>query len=186
MTLTEWKEIAQIAQSVFTIIAVLVGGIWGYWLFVKNRQRYPRAQIEHSVFHRAISDDKILLHVIVKVSNLGNVLLSLVSLDTRIQKILPSSDEFIESIRKGLDTVDEGEAEIEWPLIGSRELNLEKDKYEIEPGETQGIDCDFILGSDVEVIALYTYLKNVSKRGREIGWDSTTIYTLWDEKGSTK
>lgn len=186
MTLTEWKEIAQIAQSVLTGIAIVVGGFWGYWLFVKNRQRYPRALIEHTVFHSAISDNKVLLHVIVKVTNLGNVLLSLVSLDARVQRILPPSAKIIESIQEGLDPVAEGASEIEWPLIGERELDLKKDKHEIEPGESQGIDCDFILGEEVEVIAIYTYLKNKSKRGREIGWDLTTVYNLRDMEGSIK
>ena len=186
MTLSEWRELAQIVQSVVTVIAIVAGGFWGYWLFVKNRQRYPRAQIEHTIFHSAIADNKLLLHVIVTVTNPGNVLLSLVSLDARVQRILPASSEFVESIGKGIDPVAEGKSEIEWPLIGSREIDLRKDRYEIEPGESQGIDCEFVLADNVELVAIYTYLKNVSKRGREIGWDLTTVYSLSESEGSTK
>ena len=177
--ISQFKEIAEIIQVAVTVGAVLVGGLWSYQLFVRNRQKYPRASISHLIGHMQLDDNKLLLHVGVTISNIGDVLLSLVSLETRIQQVIPLSDEVLESIRNGQNPVSEGETEIEWPLIDSQKLELEKGKhFEIEPGESQDIHHDFVLDADAEVIEVYTYLINEEKPKRKIAWDLTTLYGL--------
>ena len=32
-----------------TIIAIGVGGLWAYYLFIQNRQKYPRAKVKHKL-----------------------------------------------------------------------------------------------------------------------------------------
>jgi hypothetical protein len=178
INISQFKEVVDIIQSAVTVIAMIVGGIWSYWLFVKNRQRYPRAGIAHHITHRRIGNDKLLLHVSVAISNVGDVLLSLVSLETRIQQVLPLSDKVLEVINKGQNPVSEGETEVAWPLIDSQKLELERGDCEVEPGESQEIHHDFILDAETEAIEVYTYLINEQKRTREIAWDLTTLYEL--------
>jgi hypothetical protein len=186
MNISRCKEIADIIQVAVTVAAVLIGGIWSYWLFVKNRQKYPRASIAHHITHRHIGNDKMLLHVSVTISNVGDVLLSLISLETRIQQVLPLSDEVLEAISKGQNPVSQGETEVTWPLIDSQELELEKGECEVEPGERQEIHHDFILDAEIEAIEVYTYLINEQKRDREIAWDLTTLHELNEaEKASS-
>jgi hypothetical protein len=180
--LSQLKEIVDILQAIVTIIAIIAGGIWGYWLFVQNRQRYPRASIAHHITHRPIADDKLLLHITITVSNIGDILLSLAYLEIRIQQVLPPPTGVLDSISKGYDPVLEGQTEIDWPGIHIRELRFEKAEYEIEPGENHEFHHDFILNAEVQTIAVYSYLKNEKKRDREIGWDSTTVYDLKDTK----
>src|ERR1035437_10352507 len=55
------KEIAGIAkdltgalQSVATIIALFIGGLWTFRAFVKGRGNYPRAKLEHLISHRRL------------------------------------------------------------------------------------------------------------------------------------
>lgn len=165
-------------QACVAIVALFIGGVWGYWLFVQNRQRYPRASIGHQIIHRPIADGKLLLHVTVDISNPGSVLLSLISMQTRVQQVRPLSAKLAESIQQGLEPVKVGHTEIDWPLIDSRELKMEKNKFEIEPGEHQEIQFDFILDSEVQTVLVYSYLENQVKREREIGWDSTILYDL--------
>jgi hypothetical protein len=165
-------------QACATVIAIIVGGVWSYMLFVQKRQRYPRANIEHRITHRSIPDNKLLLHVAVTVRNTGDVLLSLVSGQTRIQQILPLSLELLDPISKGRDPVKAGDREILWPLIKLRKQKWREQECEIEPGESDEFHYDFILDAEVQTIEVYSYFKNAKKPGREIGWGWTTIYDL--------
>ncbi len=176
--LSMMKLIAHTIQAAVTAGALVVGGVWSYWLFVQNRQRYPRAGIVHRITHRHIGNDKLLLHVGVTVSNLGNVLLSLIALETRVQQVLPLPDDVLEAIDKGQDPVPEGKTEVAWPLIASHKSKLQKGECEVEPGESQDIHHDFILPGDVEVVEVYTYVMNEQKRRRELAWELTTLYDL--------
>lgn len=172
------KEIAEIAQALATAAAILVGGIWTYLLFVKRRQRYPRAEIKHIVTHKQIGNDKLLLHVCVVISNTGDVLVSLENGETRIQQLLPPSGELLNDINKGVKLHKEGETEISWPEIASIPKNWKRGTFEIEPGERDEIHYDFILNADVQCVEVYSYFRNFVKRGRNIGWNVTTIYDI--------
>jgi len=172
------KEIVDIIQSLVTVIAIVVGGLCSYWLFVQNRQRYARASITHDITHVPIADDKILLHVSITVFNKGDILLPLESMETRIQCMLPPPDEVLDSIAKGHELVSEGETEYIWPSLDSRESRWKKHQREIEPNESQDIHYDFIIDAEIQVIQVYSFLENETKPGRDIGWDLTTLYDL--------
>ena len=179
MNASQIKEIADIAQSLVTILAIVVSGVWGYWLFVQNRQRYPRARLTHAIAHRAIAGDKVLLHVTVTVHNIGSILLSLVNAETRVQQVFPPPPELVDSIREGIDPVPSGKTEIEsWPLLDAHETSFSKGECEIEPGESQDVHHDFVLDAKTHTVVVYSYFKNETKRDREIGWDLTTLYDL--------
>jgi hypothetical protein len=174
------RDYAELIESIVTVVAILVGGIWSYFLFVQNRQRYPRANVQITVTHKKIPNKKILIHVKVAISNIGNILLSIVSLETRLQCVLPISTE-LEGLTKGKLLLN-GETEIEWPLIDSYERTFNNGDYEIEPNETQEMCFDFIVDNSTQTVAIYCYIKNQKKRRREIGWDSTVLYDLNEEK----
>lgn len=176
MDISKIEYIADIILVAVTVIAIIIGGTWSYWLFVKNRQKFPRASIAHRITHRHIADGKLLLHVNVIISNTGDVLLSLIHLETRIQQLLPLPAGILDSINKGQNPVPEGETEVAWPLIDSQELEFKEGECEIEPGESQEIHHDFIIDAEVETIEVYSYLINEQKRDRKIAWDLTTIY----------
>ena len=72
---SQCREVVDIIQSVVTVIAIGVSGLWSYWFFVQNRQRYPRASITHHITHMPIANDKLLLHVSVTIFNKGDILL---------------------------------------------------------------------------------------------------------------
>jgi hypothetical protein len=168
------KEVLDALQSLATIAAIIGGGIW----FLSRRQRYPRADVTHNITHKVLPDGKLLLHVAVRISNKGEVLLTLISGITRVQQMLPLSSSVVESINEGLDPVKKGQTEIEWPPLYSRESEWKEGKLEIEPGESDHINHDFILEAGVQTVEVYTYFKNAMKSGKEIGWQLTTVYDL--------
>ena len=72
--------------------------------------------------------------------------------------------------------------EIEWPLINSYKMEYKSGQYEIEPVKTQEMCFDFIVDVAIRTIAVYCYVKNQKKRGREIGWDLTVLYDVKKEQ----
>ncbi|NIV38211.1 MAG: hypothetical protein GWN58_54985 [Anaerolineae bacterium] len=173
-------EIIDLISAALVSIAVVVSGIWGYWLFVQNRQRYPRASITHSINLVPLAEGKRLLHVTETIRNEGDVLLSLECMETRIQQMDPPPDNLLQSVADGQRLLEEGETEYPWPMIGLHERRWEKGRCEIEPNESQDIHHDFVIGANVRVIEVYSYMKNFVKRKREIGWNLTTVHELYD------
>lgn len=178
MDLNTLKGIIDVTAASATVIAIIVGGYWTYMLFVKTRQKYPRAKIEHNITQKHLSHNKLLLHVAINISNTGSVLLSPISGEIRIQQLIPLSFEIQDSINKGKDPVEDKHTEVLWPLIARKELKLKKGDLEIEPGESDQILYDFILDADIQTIQIYSYFKNDIKYHREIGWPLTTVYDI--------
>lgn len=176
--LSDIKDAAEALSAFFTAIAFVVGGIWAYMLFVRQRQRYPRATLEQRVVHKRVDERRVLLRVSVTVSNQGDVLLSLASGFVRVQQMVPWPSEFVDAIEKGEDPVRAGETEVEWPLLGERYLTFEESEREVEPGEPDEFHFDFVIGGGVQTVLVYTYISNQHKRGRDIGWGVTTVYDL--------
>jgi len=171
------KDIADIVQSFFTVLGIVVGGFWTYMLFVQKRQRYPRAKTTHTITHKPLGHNRILLHVTTDISNPGEVLLRLVSGFTRVQQILPPPPEVVAAMKKGEDPVRPTDTEYPWPLVGERAWHWEK-PHEIEPGESEELHCDFVIADTLRTVEIYTYVKNEAKPNKEIGWNLTTICDL--------
>lgn len=173
-----FKDIVTVIQTVVTTIAIFVAGFWTYFVFVKKRQRFPRASISHNIFYKDISGGKLFLNVKTAISNTGDVLLCLESGVVRVQQILPVPKNIDNLIRQGYDPVPEDRTEVDWPLIGTRSFTWEKGTCEIEPGEHDNFVADYVIDANVQLIAVYSYFKNAKKRNRDIGWGTTTIYEI--------
>lgn len=182
--LSEMDHIFSIIQSLVVIIGIIIGGWWTWFLFIKNRQKYPRANMTHEISHIRLSEEKILLRVAVNISNIGSVIISLIKCDIRVSQILPSNKETQSSIdnynqecktneNKGLDS------EIEWPLLKLYEKACKKEECEIEPGESEKMYFDFIIDSNIEIVSIYSHFTNATKENKtNLGWSVTTVYNL--------
>ncbi len=171
------KDVVETIESLVTTLALIVGGIWTYILFVKHRQKFPKANLTTEVFQVSISDKKTLVHVIVTISNIGEVLLKLNNWEIRLLQILPLWEPLLSKIKSEDDLVKEGETEIEWPLIGLREFNRKKVNIELEPGEKEQLHSDFIIDSALQLVQIYTFIQNNSKSG-PIGWPQTIFFHI--------
>ena len=176
-----WDKLDSISgcvSSVFEVFAIIAGGIWTYTLFIRRRQKQPRARIEHRITDRPIADGKILLHVVVTISNMGDVLLSLRSTETWIQKMLPLSVKLQNRIERGDNPVDKGRTEIQWHLLEVREEKWKRGECQVEPGESDESRYDFVVDEGIQTIRVYSYFQNVTQHKRKIGWQLATIYDL--------
>jgi len=160
--LIDWnvaKDFASTLQSFGILFGLIVGGWWTYRAFIQNRQKYPRANLSHKIFHIKLPNNKIYLQVKIIIANVGNVLINLESGFTRITQILPLPEDTT-------NMFDNNKREIEWPMLNKKATIYEKKNCEIEPGESDEINFDFILNSDVQLVNIYSYFSNIKKKSR--------------------
>jgi hypothetical protein len=169
-----WKDIAALTQSLFTILAISVGA----FLYFKRRRRFPRAKITYQIVDKRISNNKILLRVVITVANQGEVLLSLESGFAGVQQVAPCPEALIESLKETDDIVKEGKHEAEWDTLVEKKIVFTRNEREIEPGEEEDFNFDFLIDADVRTVIIYSYFKNESKKRHGIGWNKTSIYDV--------
>lgn len=173
-TLTFWKELISAAQSLVTIIAICGGAIW----YFKRRRPFPRAKITHQIADKILADNKVLIRLVVTVLNQGEVLLSLEKGFAGVQQVNPCPQGLIDSIKGGCDIVAERKTEAAWDTLAERAITLTADARELEPGEEEEFNFDFLIDGGVKTVIIYSYFENRRKKRRAVGWNKTTIYDL--------
>jgi hypothetical protein len=177
------KDTVETVQAIITTAAIIIGGIWTYNLFVKERQQFPHANIEQKISHVALSKQTNLLRVGIEIANTGSSRLLLGKSIIRVQQILPippcpkqgpcASQQVNAAIKESERQADR----FSWPLIAEREKGFEQ-PLDIEPGEKAPIEFEFVVPSDVKVIRVYSYFRNDQKSNgdNEIGWSMSSHY----------
>ncbi len=174
VTLARVKDVLEIINSVIATAAIIVGGFWTYHLFIKKRQRFPKAEITHQVEQFSLPNSRVLLHVGVRITNKSEVLLSLKEASSRLQQVIP--------LQNGVELQhDFGVAApkkhnmIEWPLISEKQWTWTDGEAEIEPGESELLELDFVVSNGIKTAKLYTFVRNYTKGKRDIGWSHTLM-----------
>jgi hypothetical protein len=142
------------------------------------------------VSHRRVGNGTQLVQVAVEVRNIGNTLIRVVAFDVRLQNCGPFTNEQVAAYVEKYPPVSlDADAGVAWRLVGRR-IRREKDsEREIEPGESEVIQCDFLIRDKHEFVRVYSYVKNRSKRWRwnwrrfdltpqEIGWVTATFHDI--------
>ena len=182
MTLADWKTVAEIAQSAVTIAAIAVGGLWTYFLFIRNRLDYPKVQISMRHQQVLLPHGKRLIHAVVHIENVGKVVVKSSHADLRLRSVVPLPPDVVEAANDGFDPVHEGATEIGWPLIAGRNWNWKEGEFEIEPEEDDTLHADFVIDQTVSVVEFYCYLNNTRKT--DLGWSETLVYALDKEENA--
>lgn len=163
-------------ESLITITAIILGGFWTYLLFIKHREKYPKALIRHKI-HQINVENEILIRLTIQIENIGGVILPITSGEVWLQQWRPVDNSVKEAIDsfKILDATNK--TEIGWPIIDKRTFNYNHENdYELEPGEIDKFEFDFITEKAVDVIQFYTHIENAKKSNK--GWNNTSIHKL--------
>jgi hypothetical protein len=169
---TLWRDVSAAAQSTLTTLAIIAGAIWFFW----RRQRFPHANVRHEVKYWYVGG-RLLLHVVVVVSNVGDVVLRLKGMGMRVQQVLPTPEVIEAAIARGEDPVRPRETEILWPDIAKRECKWSWWKArEIEPAETDEFHFSFALPVETKAVEVYTHVRNRRKRFKRIGWNTNSFW----------
>lgn len=181
------KDKINTAQSFVSILAIFVGAWWTYDNFIKERRHFPHAYIEHNISHIPLTPDINLLRMSLKVTNSGASRMQIVKSTMRIQQILPMlpCDELTppcvkEQIDIAIQEITRQADRFAWPMIGERKNFLEPPLVDIEPGETEYMDFEFAISSNVRAIRAYSYIRNENKTdgAHESGWHMSSFYEL--------
>ena len=178
MDLPEFKILFDMLESFFTIVGIILAGFWTYVKFIKKREKYPRASINHRIVEKELPNNKKLIHLFVEIENISDVLLRLVSYDVRISQVLPLSNELSNKLSGEENLFCEDDTELPWSILLPRTKKFKKGSHEVEPLEKQDFNFDVIVEKDIKTIHVYSYFKNESKTKREIGWNRTTFHDL--------
>lgn len=178
MSLDDWKTLAETIQAFVTSLGLLAAGLWSYLLFVKRRQRFPRAELRHEVALIRPSPTHTILHVKATLRNVGDVLIRVVSARVHVGRVLPLTEEATTKLQEGCDLVSAGESDVRWPTVGSRECPWTENPCEIEPGESDDFHIDIPLETGGSILEVYSYFQNEAKKGRNIGWRYTSFFHL--------
>ncbi len=182
------KEFCEIAQSVVTIGAVIIGGVWTYTIFGKERKQYPHVNIEHKLSHVTLPQGVNLLRAAMELTNQGSSKLVVGKWTIRVQQILPvepcmgKGPCVVDEIKDATQAVMRKSNNFSWPMIAKREENS-SDLINIEPEEKQTFEFEFAVPPEVKVARVYSYFRNdqISTLDSEIGWAMSSYY---DFRGS--
>lgn len=171
------ETLVNIIKEIATIFALIIGGIWSYMLFVKKRQIYPRAKIEHQIQYQLVGEKKLLLSVDVFISNNSDVLLSLESWNLDVKQMLPPRGELLQYADRK-DANIKGVQILDWTILAKRNDQWDRGRFEIEPGEQHQFHSDFLIYSIPQSILVESYFRNIKKRSKLIGWNHITIHSI--------
>lgn len=171
------KHILGIVQSIATIVALVIGGVWALYIYNNQREAKPHLNIDHEITSILLSPEYRLIHISVIHENRGNTLIELNKSDIRLQQIMPLSESISKKLTRRDDSIINNCPIIGWPLLCRR---LSSQNLELEPNETHESITEFIIPSYVSVVKIYTYYPNKEKDA--IGWANTTIYDVEDEE----
>jgi hypothetical protein len=170
----------KLAESIAKTLAIVIGGFWGYRLFVARRQHYPRAELSQAISHKRLENGQVLLVVNLVTKNVGDILLTIQQGDAWVQQIDPCPGEIASKLQAGENVLDEDGHQVLWPSLEDRRLRWKRGELEIEPGESDQVELDFLLPTYVRTVRVYSYLRNTRKRRwkRDIGWRISATYDI--------
>ena len=176
-----WKNISGFIQAFATSIAIFFGGVWTYLLFVRQRLHYPKVNIKLSAVDELIPNGYRIVHVEIKIDNVGSVILRSNAAELRIRQVLPIPDDIKETVNMGKDPVNEGNTEIVWPMLFGRDWKWGKSGFEIEPSESDSLHADYIIEDNIKVVEFYCFISNAKKKRRRLGWTLTQLHNFYKE-----
>ena len=94
--------------------------------------------------------------------------------------VAPSTDQEIISIYDEVYLTRERN-DFQWPTLIEATRSWDRNELVVEPGESQHQVYEFMVGSGVQVVSIYTYFHNVKFRRisqSAQGWEAGTIYDI--------
>jgi len=181
-------------QALTTVVGIIVGGIWTYRVFIVNREGHAHANVAASVSHVALTDKVNLVQVILKVDNTGHELMRLKHATVWLQQVLPVQgcvDQepcVTDALNAALGQSGRSDDGFPWPIVQQRDAVWTPPR-DIEPGESDLSDFEFVVPQSVQVARVYAFIPNEGEsrqKTKESGWHVAKLYELRQEKRSTE
>ena len=185
---SSFQEWADIFQSIVTIFAIIVVGIFALFKLQAFRDFDPHLTIIHKFTHRLVGDSYIHIDVTATLQNSSKVQIELNKGFFRLQQISPLSDEEVEELYSQVFS-EQIYAEMQWPKLDEVERAWVKGELVVEPGESHPETYEFIISKNVHAVLIYTYFYNskfaMGKRTAQ-GWHATTVHDIFTADSSER
>ena len=174
------KDLAAIAQSSATALAILAGGFFAAYKLEVFRDFAPHLTITHEISHRAVSDSYVHIAVSITLYNSSRVKVDIVDGIFRLYQAAPLSDEYVEQLYKGM--LESGSASnTGWPILYDFRFARAADDTFVEPGESHQEIINFFVSTDTKSVVVYTYFGDsrhpiASQSPR--GWNLASVYDI--------
>ncbi|MCJ8321560.1 MAG: hypothetical protein MJK12_18135 [Colwellia sp.] len=178
------KNIVDIIKSLVSIMAIIVGGVWTYYIFINDRLDKPHADVNIQLQCHNISEEKRLIYITSTIKNRGNSILKSRESILRLNQIIPLPADIKKKVDAGADIVWKGKLEPEWTKLAERKITWEKNGFLIEPSESDQVQKEFVINRSVEALEVYFYLDN--EENRHGGWGLSKFYVFNDPNSSNK
>lgn len=174
------KSLWDVFQSVATVLAIIVGGIWTYTNFIEQRENHVRLQLTLAASDIQLAPGHKLLIVDENLSNLGARLIRLQKGDIRVIQVLPIPDGLKTTLdsTKVLPAIEDPNA---WPVLNLNQAAQDwaKDPHLIEPGEADQIRSQMLLPDKIQMVEILAYVYNPEAGpNKPLGWSVQRLYDL--------
>jgi hypothetical protein len=120
-----------------------------------------------------VNGEQIYLSVKIHIKNIGQLLLPIDCVVTRVQQVSPLTHDY----RPRYHPNEEGVV-LDWPTLVEKTKTYHAGELELEPNETHEFDFDFLLAQDTRIIKVTAYIPNIRKSKRGIGWLASSIHSI--------
>lgn len=175
------NKLFEIALKIVTISATVIGGIWSYYAFFRQRLREPRLNVALAIRPLDLPEGKRLLKVYATVTNIGQIRVELAAWRLRAEQILPLTKTPLTDLTKGAFTDAQGHAH--WNCLAEGTFGPADRSFvmALEPGEADSAAANLVIESGVDVVQVYSHFTCSSDGQPRWGWPSRTLVDLRKE-----
>ncbi len=194
----EQTRIFDILAKISTITAVIVGGVWTYFSFFRQRLSAEKLNLQQTAQALRLDDGRCLVRVLVQIENVGQTRVDLSSWELRAERILPLDQDSLH-ILKTRDAFTEYQAK--WETIAGFEDGkfggYEQFEMRLEPGEGDSVIGNLVIPTGEELIQVVSQFPKGRERPAPRGlrreptrdaesqhhWIRQTVLDLREDKG---
>ena len=175
-----------VVQSLVTIAAIAIGGLFAYYNRGLFRRTEPHLTITQDVSHRRINDQHVQIAVIATLRNGSNVKVEVRSSLCTLSQVAPLEPALVAALYDaGFGNVRESRTyRLGWPVLAVIPRDRSGDRLIIEPGASHQLVYEFIIASGVQSVAAVTVVSNerydAARPERADGWTAYTVYDIMD------
>ena len=161
-------------QSLVTIAAIAVGGLFAYYNRGLFRRTEPHLTIFQEVSHRRINDEYLQVGITVILRNTSNVKVEIHDAFCRLSQIAPLASDYV--------TATMLDPEPTWPILQEIRNEARSPFTIVEPGESSQVAYQFVVLPAAASVLVHTFVYNgrysEADAGRSQGWQAYTFYDI--------
>lgn len=169
-----FKQIVDIAGQIIATGAIVVGGLWTYRLFVRQRTGVARANLTQTLHKIPLTETHALVRLDLAVENIGSTPVRPRTAEAFVYGLRPIADTALVKLNSVRPAQGETDDTLDWPELAMRDMNLQEEDFSVEPGETAHLWVDFVIPAHTETYQVYSRV-DCGKEYGDLFWDITSV-----------